>query len=108
MRTAWDDDELEGEVPANVACDWAREWAALKEGRRAAWLAAVRWCYRYEPWKVEPFMAMRARERPEDPVAQATIALAFALLAGARGAAEPFAHQAHSLPAGASPPAGST
>jgi len=66
-------------VPADVARDWAREWSALKEGRAAEWVATVRWCYRYEPWKVEPCTAMRARERPDDPVLRETIARAFTL-----------------------------
>ena len=39
-------------IPASVARDWAREWSALKEGRAAEWLAAVRNCYRSEPWKI--------------------------------------------------------
>jgi hypothetical protein len=68
-------------VPADVARAWAREWGALKEGRAADWVAALRWCYRYEPWKIEAFMAMRARERPDDPVLRETIARAVTLLA---------------------------
>jgi hypothetical protein len=66
-------------IPASVARAWAREWSALKEGRAADWLAAVRHCYRSEPWKVEPFMAYRAREGHDDPVVQATVARARAL-----------------------------
>jgi hypothetical protein len=68
-----------------VARAWARQWSALKEGRAADWVAAVEWCYRYEPWKVAPFMAYRARERPDDPVLRKTIARARSLLAAKPG-----------------------
>lgn len=57
----------------------------MKEGRAADWVTAVRRCCHYEPWKIEPFMAMRAREaareRPDDSLLRETIARAFTLLA---------------------------
>jgi hypothetical protein len=83
MRDAGDDEESEGEAPdtADSTRDWAREWSALKEGRAVDWLAAVRWCYRHEPWKIEPFIAMRARERPDDRVIREAIARALETLA---------------------------